>query len=133
MQLNNIYPATYQPYFNGFQQNQPYQYQYQQPVQNDGIKWVQGDAGAKAAHVDPGKSDLFMDSENPFFYIKSVDLSGIPSLEKYRFEKVAEEETNQRQFDQFITRDEFEKRISEITSRNNNRKQQPKKEVVNNG
>lgn len=43
-----------------------------------GLIWVQGEEGAKSYQVAPGNSVQLMDSENPVFYIKSVDASGIP-------------------------------------------------------
>lgn len=47
------------------------QAQYQQPQQvNQGILWVQGEAGAKSYLVAPNTSVLLMDSENSNFYIK---------------------------------------------------------------
>ena len=42
------------------------------------IIWVQGEAGAKAYPVQPGCSVVLMDSENPYFYIKMADASGMP-------------------------------------------------------
>ena len=139
MPFNNIYPVTYQQ---PFYQQQPMYSMQQQPQtqvqQTNGIVWVQGEAGAKAHYMNPGETAILMDSENPFFYIKTVNQAGVPFLEKYRFEKVVDtpQENHQEQqinFDQYITRDEFERRISEISSKNNNhRKQQPKKEVTSN-
>ena len=53
------------------------QAQYQQPQQsqqvNQGILWVQGEAGAKSYLVAPNTSVLLMDSENSNFYIKTTD------------------------------------------------------------
>lgn len=78
MAYNNGFPMTYQ------QMYQPYTYvpqqqAVQQPVQNDnGILWVQGEAGAKSWAVAPGKSVMLMDSESNTFYIKSSDNSGMP-------------------------------------------------------
>lgn len=75
---NNGFPVGYQPYQ---YMNQPLQMPVQsvpQPNTNNGIKWVQGEAGAKSAFVAPGESALFMDSEKDCFYIKSVDASGVP-------------------------------------------------------
>lgn len=53
--------------------------QYQQPTQsNQSLIYVQGEAAAKSWMVGAGQSVLLMDSENPVFYIKSADTSGIP-------------------------------------------------------
>lgn len=55
---------------------------FQQPAQqftNGGITWAQGEAGAKSFPVAPGNSLAIFDSENDgIFYIKSVDISGMP-------------------------------------------------------
>lgn len=55
--------------------------------------------------VLPGNSVFFMDSNNKLFYIKSVDLSGIPSFKKYKFEEVVETKYDSRDY---ISREEFE-------------------------
>lgn len=56
----------------------------QQPISpqmsGNGVIWVQGEAGAKAYMVAPGNSVMLMDSENPVVYLKSVDMSGMPSM-----------------------------------------------------
>lgn len=92
------------PYFN-YQPNYPYvspqlqqqsfqaQPQMQMPVQqsNRGINWVQGDVGARAFYVAPGTSELLMDSEAQNFYIKSADVSGMPTMKKYAYSEVVEE------------------------------------------
>lgn len=53
----------------------------QLPVQTNGtITWCQGIAGAQAFPVFPGQSAMLLDSEPSAnsFYIKSVDVSGMP-------------------------------------------------------
>ena len=62
------------------QQYQPPMMQPAVPAQqsDNDITWVQGEEGAKGYLVAPGKSKLLMDSENPVFFIKSVDVSGMP-------------------------------------------------------
>lgn len=88
------YPNQYQPYQYPYQpqvqppmdrlaQLQAQQYQMnqsmQQPAQpNQSLIYVQGEAAAKSWMVGAGQSVLLMDSENPVFYIKSADVSGIP-------------------------------------------------------
>ena len=82
------------------------------PQTNNTINWVQGEAAAKSYLVAPGGSTILMDSERPMFYIKSVDQSGMPSLRKFRFEEITEQQAVNP--DQFITRDEFEAKIAEL-------------------
>lgn len=85
------YPNQYQPYqyqyapqvqppMDRLAQLQSQQYQpMQQPAQsNQSLIYVQGEAAAKSWMVGAGQSVLLMDSENPVFYIKSADASGIP-------------------------------------------------------
>jgi len=51
-----------------------------QQVDNGGIIWVQGEAGAKAYLVAPGNTVQLWDSENQVIYLKSADMSGMPSM-----------------------------------------------------
>lgn len=61
-------------------QQQP-QMQPQVPQQETGgIIWVQGEAGAKAYLVAAGNTVQLWDSENPVIYLKSADMSGMPSM-----------------------------------------------------
>lgn len=69
------FPATYQPMY-----YQP-QYQQQAPQQtNNGIIWVQGEAGAKSYLVAPNTTVQLWDSEKQTIYLKSADASGMPSM-----------------------------------------------------
>ena len=73
----NGYPATYQPMI-----YQPYQFQnmQQQSSQQNGVIWVQGEAGAKSYLVAPNCTVQLWDSERQTIYLKSADASGMPSL-----------------------------------------------------
>lgn len=90
--------------------------------QNNGIQWVQGEEAAKSYYVQPGKSVLLMDSESKCFYIKSVDASGMPlPLRIFDYTErtqtaPASPTTNATPNNDYITREEFERRISEISS-----------------
>lgn len=132
MAYNNGFPMTYQ------QMYQPYTYvpqqqTVQQPVQNDnGILWVQGEAGAKSWAVAPGKSVMLMDSESNTFYIKSSDNSGMPMpLRIFDYtERTAQHSQNSIQdshkidISKFVTWDDFNKKLDELFV---------KREEVNNG
>lgn len=78
MAYNNGFPMTYQPMY--YQQPQ-----IQQPapaptqIQN-GIIWVQGEAGAKSYLVAPNNTVQLWDSESQTIYLKSADASGMPSM-----------------------------------------------------
>lgn len=113
-----IYPNFYQnPY-------QPYP-QYQMPQQanpptQNGINWVQGEAGAKSFVVANGQSVWLMDSEKPVFYIKSTDQSGIPQpLRIFDFterttQNLSAPENNV--LENYVTRQEFEETMSKLLS-----------------
>lgn len=104
MTYQNYFPTNYQPY--------------QQPQQNNNsINWVQGEGSARAFGVAPGQSVLLMDSDSPTFYIKSADQSGMPlplRIFDYK-ERTPQQEKAVNLSNEYITRDEFEKRINELT------------------
>lgn len=66
----NNYPMNYQQYYP----------QYQTQTQNNGIIWVQGEAGAKSYMVAPNNTVQLWDSEKQVIYLKSADASGMPSM-----------------------------------------------------
>ena len=112
----------YNPYQYMPQQNVP-QIRQPQPTQQSGLTWVQGLSGAKSYMASPGSSVLLMDSEAQRFYIKSADAAGMPlPLRIFEFTEVKENNgqstfANNAQVD-YITREEFEKRISELKGLN---------------
>lgn len=128
----------YQPYYNPYQQNQyangamPDQLgqmrgqQMQMPPQtapqaqsNNGLIWVQGEAGAKSFLVAPGQTVMLMDSENTVFYLKSADASGMPMpLRVFDYtERIANAQgvpVHVANDGRYITREEFDAKIGEI-------------------
>lgn len=123
MAYNNYFPATYQPVYpqqvQQYQQASQVQPQAQVPQNhNNGIIWIQGENAAKSYLVAAGNSVVLFDAENPVFYIKSADQTGMPSMKKFRFEEVTEvaQADNGQPVAEYITRDEFEKRLSELTT-----------------
>lgn len=144
---NNGMNGYQQPNFNnGAMPDQLAQYraQYQQPIpqqpqqfpmqqslgqqataqtSGNGVIWVQGEAGAKAYMVAPGNSVMLMDSENPVVYLKSVDMSGMPSMRifdlKERVPYVKEPSVMSSfptEMIDYITRDEFNKLEDKINA-----------------
>lgn len=76
MAYNNMFPV-------GYQNPQMYYQSQYQPVQmnnNNGIIWVQGEAGAKSYMVAPNTTVQLWDSEKQVIYFKSADASGMPSM-----------------------------------------------------
>lgn len=95
------------------------QTQYQSPTQpqvpqtNQGILWVQGEAGAKSYLVAPNTSVLLMDSENSQFYIKTTDQAGMPTLRTFVYQEVtgapqdAQKQAEKNLDDKYVTRQEY--------------------------
>lgn len=118
MAYNSYFPAGYQPY------------QMQQPTQQNGINWVQGEPGAKSFWVGAGQSVLLMDSESNSFYIKSCDTSGMPlplrifdyterTVQQATIPHVEEKsvETPELDLSQFVTWEGLEKRLTQLAPR----------------
>ena len=75
MAFNNGFPVGYQP------AQMYYTPQVQQPQQNNGMIWVQGEAAAKSYPVTtPNTTVQLWDSESQTVYLKSTDASGMPSM-----------------------------------------------------
>lgn len=93
-------------------QYQPPQ-QAQVPQTNQGILWVQGEAGAKSYLVAPNTSVLLMDSENSQFYIKTTDAAGMPTLRTFTYTEVtgvpqdAPKQPEMNLDDKYVTRQEY--------------------------
>lgn len=91
-----------------YQQQQP-----QVPLTNQGILWVQGEAGAKSYLVAPNTSVLLMDSENSQFYIKTTDQAGMPTLRTFVYQEVtgtpqnAQKQPETDLDDKYVTRQEY--------------------------
>ena len=97
-----------------------------QPMQQQSsqIIWVSGEAGAKSYLVAPGNTVMLLDAENSVFYLKSADASGMP-LPLRIFDYKERTTTAQQAFggmvtgesvnlDNFVTREEFERRMASI-------------------
>ena len=78
MAYNNGFPMTYPQYYPQYQMQNTQQVQ--QPQQNTGIIWVQGEAGAKSYLIAPNTTVQLWDSEDQVIYLKSADASGMPSM-----------------------------------------------------
>lgn len=76
--FNGGFPATYQPMYPQYQQ--PVMQTQQQQQNQNGIIWVQGEAGAKSYLVAPNTTVQLWDSEDKVIYLKSADASGMPSM-----------------------------------------------------
>lgn len=120
MAYNNGFPMNYQPMYYPTQAN-AYPMQSSvgatQPTQN-GIIWVQGEAGAKSYLVAPNTTIQLWDSENNVIYLKSADSSGMPSIKilDYTIRENAPQNglKSFRNDSEFVTKDEFDSFKSEV-------------------
>jgi hypothetical protein len=119
MPYNSFMQNTYNPYVQYQQMLQPQP----QQQQNNGLTWVQGIEGAKSHFVSPGQSALLMDSESNSFFIKTADASGMPlPLRVFDYKERTAQQAPQQptvavtDTSGYITREEFEARIAEITA-----------------
>ena len=130
----NYFPVGYQPVYPYQQQNmqiqpvQPVQQNIPQPQQTNTspFKWVDGESSARSMAVEPGQSVMLMDSNANVFYIKSADPSGMPlplrifdytertQQVQHTEPQIQTQPQQQATVHDYITREEFEKRIAEI-------------------
>jgi hypothetical protein len=127
MAYNNGFPMNYQQFLPQYQ-TQPQAAQIPQlqgtqmslPNPQNGIIWVQGEAGAKSYLVAPNNTVQLWDSENQVIYLKSADASGMPSMKilDYTIRETGGQSTpavaQAPSMDNYVTRDElaeFEDRI----------------------
>lgn len=95
-----------------YQQTIPPQAQ-QVPQTNQGLLWVQGEAGAKSYLVAPNTTVLLMDSESQRFYLKSTDGAGMPNLKTFEYKEVIQDGQAQaipaeiNMDDKYVTREEY--------------------------
>lgn len=93
---------------------------YMNNANNSGIHWVQGEAAARAYYVEDGGKVLLLDLEKDVFYIKSVDASGMPlPLRVFEYKEISTETPKNisqvgQENTQYITKQEFEERMSQI-------------------
>ena len=151
------YAPFYRPtYYDTVQQNPMGQFnqQFQQPATppttqpmaqqgNNGLIWVQGEAGAKSYLVAPGNTVMLMDSEGERFYLKSADASGMPMpLRIFDYKEranapVSDFKAPTSDFSEldgrFITREEFEHRMASMASQCQCKNKPKKREDVTDG
>lgn len=100
------------------QQGSQTQQQVQQAPQSSSIIWVSGEAGAKSYLVAPNNTVMLMDAENSTFYLKSTDASGMPlpiRIFDYQERTGQPQTADTPQKAEYITRDEFEDRLSSLS------------------
>lgn len=90
---------------------------YIQPVQQvqSGLVWVNGEEGAKEYPVAKGNTVLLLDSQDSNFYLKTIDLTGIVSIRKFKFEEIVVEVKSEEVKEKEVNK-EFEDLKSEFKS-----------------
>ena len=127
MAFNNGYPVTYPQMYQPFAQSYtPMQAPNQNlaPVQQNGIIWVQGEAGAKSYLVAPNSTVQLWDSEAQTIYLKSADASGMPTMKvlDYTIRETAKntpktvETVQTDKYTEYATKSEIAAITSEITA-----------------
>lgn len=117
----------YNPNYNGVY-NGPYAPSVAVPMQQtqtqNTFAWIQGEEAAKAYPVAPGNTVVLIDSDKPVMYMKTTDLSGRPQpmqirylVSKEEFDKLQNGASFSPNSDAYITREEFEKYVSEADSK----------------
>lgn len=87
----------YSQQMNAQQQQNMYAPQQQpMPIQSN-IEYVNGIEGAKAFILPPNTQKLLLDSDNAFFYIKTTDMQGKPTVKRFRYIDVEAEQQAQMQ------------------------------------
>ena len=111
---SQIYPAYQQPVYQAPAQSQ------QASQQNNGVIWVQGEAGAKAYIVAPNTTVQLWDSDAQVIYLKSADASGMPSMKildyTIRDQNKPSAEVPKQDLSRFVTKDEFDPIVAKYDS-----------------
>ena len=98
-------------------QNAQPQPQQQVPIQSN-IEYVNGIEGAKAFILPPNAQKLLLDSDNPFFYIKTTDLQGKPSVRRFKYIDIDAEKVDTKQddksLDNYVSFDQFTQLLNDF-------------------
>ena len=125
--VNMAYPYTYYPNtYNTYPTLQSVAPT--QPTQNNGMIWIQGEAGAKSYMVAPNCTVALWDSESQTVYLKSADASGMPSMKvlDYTIREDASGNYKKESKIDFATKDEvsaIQRQIDEIKANMSRRKE----------
>lgn len=85
---------------------------------------VGSDQDVENWNVLPGNSVFFMNMNAQLLYIKTVDFSGSSKISKFEFSEVV---NNGAETPEYITRDEFEKRLQSYVKKHYSKTNEPKK------
>ena len=80
------------------------------------ISYVNGLIGAKAYSVPPNTTIFLMDSDAPYFYVKTSDRNGMCSIKTYEFKEVVDTPSTPPSpaidMSKFITREELDAKLA---------------------
>lgn len=95
-------------------------YYYQNPLQKNGITWVQGIEGAKAFQLAPNSNVMLLDSETDGrFYIKVSDNIGMCNLRVFEYKEVTNTQKAEVDMSQYVTRNELNEIINSLKGESN--------------
>ena len=91
-----------------------------QMAATNGVIWIErGEAGANSYPVAPGYSVPLFDKDEQRFFIKSVDISGMPMpLREFKYEEVVKKQPTETFDDsKYVTRDDFSNLENDILTK----------------
>ena len=83
--------------------------------QTQSIQYVNDRKSAEAYQMGAGSSVILMDANQPRFYLKQTDASGVASIREYDFKEAEQEKPVE-----YVTRSEFEKFKANLKGGNKN-------------
>ena len=124
-----------------FQPQLPFQNQFQQQGQSGLIvAWVQGEQAMKSYPLGPNQKAFLFNTEENNFGIKSTDANGMPlPLELFEYhrtqdtQKQTPQQVQQIDTSSFITREEFESRMSKVITEFESKNNQKRESQQNRG
>jgi hypothetical protein len=122
---NPLFPQNYQPINYNQMPNYGNLPNYNQQSNNQSVIWVQGIEGAKAHPVAPGQAVLLMDSDSDCMYLKSADMTGMPTLRVFDYTERKNDARGKETLDisefatkedisVYVTKDELKSTISDL-------------------
>lgn len=87
--------------------------QYQKPY--DALVPVNGDESARSYPMPPSSTAILFDQNEDIFYIKKTDVSGFPTLSKFKFEPMETEPAAQNQV--YVTKDDLTEAMDGLMKR----------------
>ena len=84
-------------------------------------RWIQGgENAAKAYNIAPGGTAMLIDTEESYFYIKSVNFNGYPNpLRKFKYEEVIDSPNSNlpdaKEVPNYVTKEDFNAAIDKLT------------------